>query len=393
MAKDPLAMFRTSAPKVEEELTEEQKAAQTEQQRLEKEEADKKQKPKEQQFGELKKLKEEAEKRAADLQKEIDEKYKPLEKYSPVKTIADYIESKEGKLDEEAVNNFITRQKTRKQKLTETEQALNEREQKLKNISITESTEWKENYQKPIADAQNTLFATIANVDSDGTIKHPGLVEHLAKSILKVDEKSGEPLSAPQIKAILGKFAAEYEEKTGEEYEIPRINDVVDSVRVFINRFKKAGEARTNWEKERDKNNKERLFNQAKEQEEQIAKEAKARDFQINEFIKGYDYSSIEGVIEKDDLVKEIKGQHSYYMDVMKDPSKLDREYHQNVELIAKGKLFDVVSKKVKALQIELEKEKEKVRSGLPSGGSKGKQDDDTKPLFKKGEDPRSIFK
>jgi len=389
MSQDPTTIFRTSAT-VKEELTEEQKAAAA---AAAEEATKKKTKSKEEQFGELKKAKEDAEKRLADFQKEIDEKYKPLEELVPVKTIAEYIKTKEGRLDEEAVNNFISRQKGRKQKLTESEKILQEKEQRLKEISIVESDEWKENYQKPIQDAQTTLYATIANVDADGTIKHGNLVDHLAKSILKIDEKTGEPLSAPQIKAILGKFAEEYEKKTGEEYEIPRINDVVDSVRVFINRYKKAADAKINWEKERDKNNKEKLFHKAKEQEELISKEVKARDYQINEFIKGYDFSTIEGVIEKDDLVKEIKSQHDYYINVMKDPSKLDREYHQNVELISKGKLFDILAQKVKSLQTELEKANEKIRSGLPSGGQKTGEENNKKPMFEKGKDPTSIFK
>lgn len=324
-------------------------------------------KGKEDQISDLRKAKDDAERKVKEYEDKLKE-YDSLKKLSAIKPIAEYIEKKEGKLDEESVNSFITRQRDRKGALKKSEETIKEKEARLKEISLIESDDWKENYQKPINDANDALIATVANFDKDKKIKNPKHVDALIKTLLVVDEKTGEPLSAKEMKPILLQFAEEYEKSTGEEYDLPSIKEVVDSVRSVVSKFKAAYEAKADWDKTSETSKKEKVFKAAQEERKRVEKEIESRDYVVNKYIEGFDYSKLDGVISKEDYIAEVKAQHGYFIDAAKDPAKRNREYHDFVELSSKGKLFDRISQELIDTKKALEAEKEKVKSGLPNG-------------------------
>lgn len=374
--EDPAAFFNKSAPKV-----------------IEKTPPEKKEEPKGKgdQIADLRKAKDEAEAKVKELNERIEKEYKPLEELKSVKPIADHIKSKFEKLDEESINKYIENNRERKKKLGEIDSKLQEKELKLREIEITQSEDWIENYQRPIIDAKDSLFATVANLDGKGNVKHQKMINHLSESLLKVDEKTGKPYNHTQIKSILTKFAAEYEKETGEEYEIPHIEDVKKSVDTFISRYISAHNAKTNWEQEKEQKFKANIVKQSEEQKRKTTEELKAREVLVNNFINDYDYKKYEEVIGKDDLIIEFKNQHKIISDASVDPSKQTRNYNDFVELAAKGTLFDKVSEELKNVKLELQKEKEKTRSGLPGGGTR--MEESKIESIPKGKDPADFLK
>jgi len=316
-------------------------------------------KSKTEQFAELKKAKEDAEKKAEELQNNLE----------PLKPIAEYVQKKYGKIDEEAVNNFISKNKDRKNKFVEVEKTLQEKEGTIKELSIRHSKEWKENYEEPISKASEAFFATLANVDGEGNVKNPELVSHLQRSLLRTDEK-GNAYNSTQIKAIIKKFAEEYEKKTGEEYEIPSIAEVSRSIESVFTKYNKAKTAEKNWDEEIRKKREEKEFEEHQETTRRTEVENKLREKEINDFIKEYNQGEIDGVITTEDFEKEIREQHNYIIQSSLGTAT-KRKYSNFIELTAKGNLLPSVIKKYRELEQKLKEAEEKLSSGLPHGGKK----------------------
>ena len=358
MSADPTDIFKKEIPIKEESIIKDDDAPLP---------PKKTEKGKAEQFAELKKAKEDAEKKAEDLQKKLDEASK--NNFEPLKPVAEYLTKKFGKVDDEAVNNFITKNKERKAKYTDAEKALQEKEGTIKELSIRHSNEWKENYEQPINKASEAFFATLANVDGEGKAKNPELVAHLQRSLLMTDEK-GNPYNATQVKGIITKFAKEYEDRTGEEYEIPSIAEVTRSIESVFTKYTKAQKAEKNWEEEIRKNREEKEFEEHEEMSRRLDRENKLREKEINDFISEYNQEEIDGVISTEDFEKEIRDQHTYVINSSLGTAA-KRRYSQFVELTAKGNLLPTVIKKYRDLEARLKDAEAKLNSGLPHVGKR----------------------
>lgn len=343
------------------------------------------------QIADLRKAKDEAEARYKELNDKVESEYKPLEEYKVLKPIADHLKKKFDKLDDESINKWIESGRERKKKVIEADAKISEKERRIRDIEITQSDDWIENYQRPIIDSKDALFATISNLDSEGVVKNEKMINFLSESLLKVDDKTGKPYNHTQIKSILTKFAAEYEKETGEEYEIPHIEDVKKSVDTFINKYIKAHDAKINWEKVKEQKTKEKIVQDSERIKRATEEEIKARDVIINSFINDYDFKKYDGVIDKDELMIEMKNQHKILSDSYKDPSSQKRSYNDFVEIATKGTMFDKVSEELRQTKELLAKEKEKTKSGLPSGGTR--IDAPKIESIPKGKDPAAFLR
>lgn len=328
---------------------------------------DKQKKDKGLQWTELKKKKEEAEKKVEELQKKLDE----IKGSETLKPIAEYLEGKYGKIDNDSVNKFIEHNKTRKKELIETREKLSQKDKELGEISIEKSDEFKNNYVIPFSKQKDSVLAVISPIDKSGKIKNPELITQLYNDITKVN-KDGSPLSSIQIKGILSKFADEYEKKTGEEYDLPQLSLVVNEVADLVDKYKKILDAKNRWDEIKTEQEKEKLYLSSKKEEEVIKKEIANRDFIINKLKDEFDFSDIGSALEKDEILEKIDENHRYLTSILKrEKDAKPRGYQSLIKSLAYADLFPILVEKYNNVLSELEKEKEKSKPPIPHGGSK----------------------
>ncbi len=330
------------------------------------------------------------EKEVEDLKKQITES----QELKPLSKIAEYLKQKEGKVDEESVNKFIEKGKERKKQLLDLDGKYKEKDAKLKEIDITLSDEWVENFAKPIAKASDSLTATLANIDNEGKIKHPELIEEFKQLLIQTD-KEGKPRTSVQIKALTQKFADKYHELTKEEYEVPRINDIVDSVNSLVDGYVKAVTTKSNWNEYLKERQKEKAFEKAKQEEVLTRKELEGRQYMVNKVIEDFDYKSLEGIVEKDEVEEIAKKHHDFFTKLAKGEEK-SLGYDTIIAKITKADLYDKLVEENKKLRSDLANEKKKSKSGLPADSldpTIRKNSDDHKPDARIGKAPLDFLK
>lgn len=295
----------------------------------------------------------------------------------PLKPIAEYLKTKEGKVDEEAVNKLIERNRSRKKELAEREQSLKNKDQKLKEISIESSDEWREEYLNPINEARNTLVASIVNFDKDGNVRNPELMQELMSSIVRVDDK-GTPLTSIQVKAEIKKFAEKYESLTGLEYDLPSLREVTDSISTFHKKVISASKAKTDWEQSVTQRKNERLFEQEQKSKLLRDKEIAARDYYFNEYMDTVDKEVIKDVLGTDqEFLHAAEDEHNYLKNMLSG-NGTPRNYNDFIDLAAKGKMFDSLVTEINKLKDELKEIKKDEKGPRFNRGGRPEQPKET---------------
>ena len=333
-----------------------------------------KQKDKPTQIAELRRAKEAAEKAANDAKKEAEKLRKELEEVSafkPLEPVTKYLKDKFGDVNEESVNKFIEKNRERKNKLTETEKALQEREKQIEDLDIEYSDDWKKGFVEPIKKTQSSLVAKLGTFDRETKrLRHPELFEGLLKTLIQTD-KDGNPLSSLEIKGILVSFEDEYKKRTGEDWEMPNLTHVTEDVENLVGKMKAAASARMNWSKAKEEREKDRLFTQAKQQEENIKKEIANRDYLTRKVITEYPID-FDDVVDKDAFVEDIEDSNNYLKGLLtRDKNTKPKQYTDLLVDMAKAKHFDNVVTKYRELQEEVKKLREENKGTIPHGGSR----------------------
>lgn len=342
-------------------------------------------------IADLRKAKEAIQKERDEFEKELTE----LRKLKPLKKVGDYLASKTKKesLAEEDVDEYISRNKTRKQKVEELDKSLKNKDQALKEISIEHSDEWKTEYVKPIQKAAANIFTIIANQyeDADGNIKtrEEVLTKSLMNQLVSLD-KDGNPKQPLEIKGIISKFRKAYEEKTGLDYEMPALKEIVEAVETVHINIARADKAKANWNQELENKNKERIFEEAQKEKVFIEKEIAGRDYLVSKFKDSQEIKDLQEIIGDDDeVVAAFNEEHEFLKKgVRKDADYKPRGYPELVKSLGKAKLFDKLVEKIKTLQSEYDELKSQRDSGLPP--SKGKKPGE---LDRNRDQPKEITK
>lgn len=321
-------------------------------------------KTKEIQFKELSDAKDKLQKDFDNLKTQLED----LSKLKPLLPVKDYIEKKHGKVDEESVNQFIEKGKTRKQSLNELSEKYNQKDAQLQDIDITQSDIWKNNYQIPLHKSHTNLTALLAEVDKEGKVKYPELITGLMGKLLHVDEK-GNTLSALQIKGIMKEFSNEYQSKTSEEYIVPRLNDIVDHVNDVHSKYTKSIKARQDWQNAKVEREKEIAFEQSEKQKLDIKRELDGRTSLFKKAKLDYDKSKVEGIFTDDKFEELFNSPHNKVIAVAEGKDK-PFSYDVLITKLAQGEMFDELVTKYRELEKELEKEKKKNNSGLGNKGT-----------------------
>lgn len=297
--------------------------------------------------------------------KKIEEEF---EKLKGVKPVADYVEKKFGKVDDEAINKFIEKNKERKNKLGDLEKKYGEKEQTVRDLEITRSDMWIEDYAKPLQKADQDLFATIVMVDKDGQVRYPELFSKLKQTLLTVD-KDGKPKNSIQIKQALKEFATEFKQTTQEDYEIPKLTDVTVAVEGAYNKYTTAIKAKQDWEKTTEEKNKERAYDNAQKSKRDTETIILQRGKAVEVVKQQFKYDTLDGLFEEEEVKEEIDKIHDNVVKIMKGEQK-PTEYNIFTEGMAKGALFDKLVEKYKELETKYQKDIGKKHSSLPSGSA-----------------------
>lgn len=311
----------------------------------------------------LRKKKDELEKKNTELQKQLDE-LKCLGDLKPLSVVADYLKKKnDGKIDDDVVNKFIEDQKKRKKDLEEKDKQIKLKDGAINEFEITATDTWKQDFQKPLFDAHDSLIATVSNVDKEGNIKHPELVNSLVKALI-TGKQDGSNYTTVEIKGIIQRFQSDYEDKTKEEYDVPRINEVVDYVNQVRSLSTKAENARSNWKKTIEEKKKERIFEESKEQEILSKKERDGREYQFKKAVLNFDLKSVDGIFDEDEIKEFAESSHNEFTEIF-EGKKNQLSYQDIVTNMSKSKGYDVLIDKYKELKSEFEKYKKINNSGL----------------------------
>lgn len=339
-------------------------------------------KGKDDQVGELRIQRDALAKENEELKKAKDE----LDKIKGLKPVAEYVEKKFGKVDEDAVNKFIQANKERKNKLTDLEKKYQEKELTVRELHILQSDLWRDEYAAPMQKADQDLFATIAMVDAEGKIRYPELFTKLKTKLLTTD-KDGKPKNSVEIKQALKEFATEFKQVTQEDYEIPKLTDVTVATEQAYKKYTAAVIAKQNWDKTVEEKQKEKLYDSTKKQERDnetvILQRNKVLDLVKNEF----KYEELDGVFEEDKVKEEFDKVHTYVVKVMKGEEK-QTEYPVFLQKMAKASMFEELLEKYKDLETKFEKEIGKKHSSLPSGSAKRGSNDEGNHTRDVGKEP-----
>ena len=332
---------------------------------------------------ELKTQLEKTKKERADIQKKFEEaeaRIKELEaktgeasELEALRPVAEYLKKKAGKLDADVVEKeLIQKNRERKKQLVEKDEKLSLKDKQIQEISIEHSEEWQEDYVKPINESRDNLVASIVNLDNEGKIRNPELMHSLMQRLVMVNDQ-GVPKTSLEIKQELKAFANEYEKKTGLEYDFPILREVVDAVSVFHNKVISASKAKADWQQSVENKRKEREFEQVQQRQSSIKKEIEARDYYFNRYKADLKIDELEDILDDpDDFIAAAAEEHKFLKAALSGDSSIQpRQYNEFIDLAAKGKMFDALTKKVRELQRELKSFRKDEKSPKFNGGAK----------------------
>lgn len=257
-------------------------------------------KDKEESISDLRKAKDELKAKVDELQAALDGASK-LGNES-LKPIAEYIETKYGKIDEASIKAFIEHNKSRKTQLNELAEKMKDKDEKLKDLDIRASEEFEEQYVKPHKERISDLFAEVAMVDKNGEPIQPDLFNNVVKNIAK----NAKDITSARAKAILKELGEKYKEITGEDYEPPTISSFMSAVREVKTVAEKMEHAYNNWETVKKESTVKSQAEKQREQEQASKQQFSERRKLAQKAVDEFNYDDFDGIVESDDIVEII---------------------------------------------------------------------------------------
>lgn len=362
---DPLKMFRDDFSVQDDELEERGDPPKKEEK---KEVVQPPKKGKDDSIADLRKAKEALQKERDELQRERDE----LLGLKPLKKVAEHLKKKANKdsIEDADVDEYINRNKTRKQKVEELDKTVKNKDQAIKELSIEQSEEWQTDYVAPIKKAASNIFTIIANQHEDGDGKIKTREEQLTKQFMNelvALNADGHPKQPLEIKGLLNKFRKTYEEKTGLDYEMPSVKELVEAIESVHINIAKADKAKKNWNQELENKSKERIYEEAQKKKAWTDKELQGRDFLISKLKDSDEVKELKEILDEEEVITAFDEEHEFLKKgVREDPDYKPRGYDVLVKSLGKAKLFDKLVEKFKSLTSENETLKKQRGSGLP---------------------------
>jgi len=280
----------------------------------------------------LKQQRDEARKKAEDLQKIVDSAKSQDTIIAKIKAKINKDEIDEADLDTLFANNdFTEREKAALEK------NLKDANERLKFYDVTTSQEYQDNFVKPIDEASKALSAEIVHI-----AKGKPIYNEQAASIMQELVKS-ETVTQQDVKIALNQIRDAYDE-AGFEYEMPSIGSVFRSVTEIRTLAVNANKAIEDWEVEK----------KAKLAEKQELDQAKSKNIatktrkERHSIAKGFLNSFIESddaelLIEDhgyEETANAVINSHNTLTDMLDDPEKAP-SYDAILEAYTKAALYD----------------------------------------------------
>lgn len=280
----------------------------------------------------LKQQRDEARKKAEELQKIVDSTKSQDTIIAKIKAKINKDEIDEADLDTLFANNdFTEREKAALEK------NLKEANERLKFYDVTTSKEYQENFVKPIEEASKALSAEIVHISKGKPIFNEKAAE-IMQNLVKA-----ESVTQQDVKIAINQIRDAYEE-AGYEYEVPSIGAVFRSVNEIRTLAVNANKAIKDWETEKQAKLAEKQeLEQAKSKtiatKTRKERQAIAKDF-LNKFI---DSDDAELLIEDhgyEETANAVISSHNTLTDMLDDPEKAP-SYDAILEAYTKAALYD----------------------------------------------------
>lgn len=296
---------------------------------------------------------------------ELRQKYERIKDFDNEKLedIKGLIESQEGDSFEEKVENLKKGYELTTKQLQEIKEKEEEREQWFKQNQIQNSTEFKENYQKPVEKDLEYFNTLLSEVDNEGNFKNEDKFAKLREYIFN----KGEDITLPKLKAIVNKFSEEYQKAFGEAPDLPSIKEIINARDSLVSSLEKRQIAVNQWEEIREREEKESEIKTKEERQKQLEVIKKDQDEKYKRFILDFDYDSVEDFFPQDEVkghLSEIKGE----IDKLINNERKDFTFTEYLDIAVKAKMFDKLLNESKDLKSFVDEYK---KGSAPLKGSK----------------------
>lgn len=284
---------------------------------------------------------------------------------STIKTLFDYVSSSiEGPISADAVSSLVQDLGGSRKSIEELQTAIQEKERVISELDIKSSSEFKNKFEKPYAEAMEGLFLEFANVGEDDKIIAPKATSKLNEAIV-----SNLDITGVQMKSMIAKYVKEYREESGEDPVIPSVSSLMSGVRTLKKAKEGLQEAYSNWG-ELKKKTKQQQEDELKQQSITAEREAaRRRKDLVSKAYQNFDSDSTPFLEPKQvqDLFRE---EYSYYENIVS-----NRDVPEYDVLIGRGisaRLWEMNKDEfvqLKKMKEDLEKSE---RSGISNNNSSG---------------------
>lgn len=284
---------------------------------------------------------------------------------STIKTLFDYVSSSiEGPISADAVSSLVQDLGGSRKSIEELQTAIQEKERVISELDIKSSSEFKNKFEKPYAEAMEGLFLEFANVGEDDKIIAPKATSNLNEAIV-----SNLDITGVQMKSMIAKYVKEYREESGEDPVIPSVSSLMSGVRTLKKAKEGLQEAYSNWG-ELKKKTKQQQEDELKQQSITAEREAaRRRKDLVSKAYQNFDSDSTPFLEPKQvqDLFRE---EYSYYENIVS-----NRDVPEYDVLIGRGisaRLWEMNKDEfvqLKKMKEDLEKSE---RSGISNNNSSG---------------------
>lgn len=279
----------------------------------------------------------------------------------------------DGPITENAVNVVITELKTLKEENESLKAKIEEKENKISEIDVRYSSQFKEKYETPLKEASDSLFLEFAKISPDNTI-----IGHKSTSAFHKFLVESNDIDGVKVKSALTKFAEDFKQETGEDISLPSVTSIMSSLRVFKKAQKDMHEAFANWKTKKEEDEK---ISQTKaiEQEELRKKNAKRERISMaSKAYQSFNHDDIDFIEDKEvELLFKEEFQFGEKIIQGEDIPSWDTVIQRGV----KARLFDKILPKIKELIAFKKAVDEGDRNGIKGQfrpeHSKGKKEED----------------
>lgn len=295
---------------------------------------------------------------------ELKKKLEALNGSESLEPLKKFLQEKyEGPVTEKAVSEFLEDYKSKDAGVSELQAAIEKKEQAIKELSILESDEWKNGYERPLNESKRNLLATLANVADDGSIRNEAVIGAISADLANLASNL-EEVDPIEVKGYLAKISKAYKDQTGEDYDAPTVGSLTASIRDVMEKKAAQDEAFSSWSEAKSKAKEEGSIH---DQKAKLERDAALKASRVEEAQKALDSFEVPEYWEVEDVER-------VFTEVHRDNEKIysgesSAPYSSVLEMGVKARMYDDLEAKYLELQNELNSIRGVRGSGLSRSG------------------------